>query len=281
MNYKFLMVFLTGAIVVSQSVLAGESSTKIPNFIGEAEVSKSNTGSPIRTLRFLTTLDFPPFSYLDENSRLTGFNVYLAKAICAELGIQAACTIQALPFEELVPTIDAGRGDAIVSGLASTTETREQFSFSNSYLRFPGRFVALKSSKAEIDFDNGLPAAKIGVVAGSDHEKLARAYFPRASIVGIANEQLLITELTDKKVDLMFGDGLNLSFWINGAQSKNCCAFTGGAYYSSLYLGEGMRIAVPNSRPDVIEAINRSLDLIQQKRGIDELFLRFFPNSFY
>jgi polar amino acid transport system substrate-binding protein len=281
MTYKNLFALAALSLMFPQTVKAADNAIKIPNFIGEAGLSGSNNGTSIRSLRFLTTLDFPPFSYLDSSGRLTGFNVYLAKSICAELEIQTACTIQALPFEELIPTLEAGRGDAIISGFASTSLSREQLSFSNTYLRFPGRFVAIKSGAAPYDFNAGLPEVKIGVVAGSGHEKLARSYFPRATVIGIANEQLLADELIAKKTDLIFGDGLQLSFWINGETSKGCCALVGGAYYSNTYLGEGMRIAAPNARPDIVQAIDRSLDAIQQKRGIDELFLRFFPNGFY
>jgi polar amino acid transport system substrate-binding protein len=281
MNYRYLLAFVFPFVFYPHIAAAAENSIKIPNFVGETGLSSNNGGSSLRALRFLTTLDFPPFSYLDSEDRLTGFNVYLAKAICAELEIQTACTIQALPFEELMQTIEAGRGDAIISGMASTSESRELLSFSNAYLRFPGRFAALKAKSKAKDFDNGLPDVKIGVLAGSGHEKLARSYFPRATVIGIANEKLLTDELTAKKIDLIFGDGLQLSFWINGEASKSCCQLVGGAYYSKGFLGEGMRIAAPISRPDVIQAINRSLDSIQQKHGIDELFLRFFPNGFF
>jgi polar amino acid transport system substrate-binding protein len=281
MKCKLMFALFIAWLMTQQPLWAAESSIRIPNFIGEPELSNRNVGSGVRTLRFLTTLDFPPFSYLDENGRLTGFNVYLAKSICAELGIQAACTIQALPFDELVTSINAGRGDAIISGLAANALAREQLSFSNSYLRFPGRFVMTKSVKPPLDFDAGLIGEKIGVIAGSGHEKLARSYFPKATVIGIASEQLLYEALRANEVDNLFGDGLNLSFWVNGQASKGCCELVGGAYYSSAFLGEGMRIATLNSRPDVIEAINKAFNAIQQKQGIEELFLRFFPNSFY
>ncbi|MGL4488124.1 MAG: transporter substrate-binding domain-containing protein [Rhizobiaceae bacterium] len=281
MKYKLVLACLAAIATAPPPAMAQEDAAKIPNFIGEGGLSGREGVSSIRALRFVTTLDFPPFSYLDGSGRLTGFNVYMAKSICAELAIQTSCTIQAVPFDELIPTIVAGRADAIISGLASTTQMREQLSFSNSYLRFPGRFVATKTSKVGANFDGPIAGAKIGVVAGSGHEKLARSYFPQSTVIGIANQELLVQELNAGKLDLMFGDGLNLSFWVNGEASKGCCTFVGEAYYSSIHLGEGMRIAALTSRPDVIDAVNGALSSIQQKRGIEELFLRFFPNSFF
>lgn len=281
MKHWILNWLLAAVTLLQIGTLAAEPKTKIPNFIGESELAGRDDATSVRALRFVTTLNFPPFNYLDADGRLTGFNVYLAKAICAELKIQASCTIQALPFEEIEGAIRTGRGDAVIAGFAANEESREQFGFSNSYLRFPGRFVSRKANTKVFDFDSGLSAVKIGVLAGSGHEKLVRSYFSDATIVGISSEPLLIAELNSEKVDLIFGDGLYFGFWVNGEASKACCALVGGAYYSPVFLGEGMRIAALNSRPDVIQSVNRALNAIQQKKGIEELFLRFFPNSFY
>ncbi len=45
-------------------------------------------------------------------------------------------------------------------------------------------------------------------------------------------------------VDLLFGDGISLAFWLNGTDSQNCCAFRGGPFIDSRYFGEGVGIAV-------------------------------------
>jgi polar amino acid transport system substrate-binding protein len=281
MKHLILRSLIAAFALLHAGMLVAEPLTRIPNFIGESDLAGRDEATSVRALRFVTTLNFPPFNYLDADGRLTGFNVYLAKAICAELKIQASCTIQAQPFEELEETIRTGRGDAAIAGFAANAQSREQFGFSNSYLRFPGRFVTLKGNTKTFDFDGGLSGVKIGVIADTGQEKLARSYFPKATIVGIASEALLIAELNNEKVEMIFGDGLYFGFWVNGEASKACCTLVGGAYYSPVFLGEGMRIAALNSRPDVIQSVNKALNSIQQKKGIEELFLRFFPHSFY
>ena len=70
-------------------------------------------------IRFLTTDDFPPFNFLNDRGQLTGFNVDLARAICAELN--APCTIQAragatrLASNEPVSTIVHSNTDKVPS----------------------------------------------------------------------------------------------------------------------------------------------------------------------
>ena len=73
----------------------------IPNFWDPQERFIKPNVKDLPRLRFLTTTDFPPFSYIDKDKRLTGFHVELARAICAELEVLPVCQIQALPFADL------------------------------------------------------------------------------------------------------------------------------------------------------------------------------------
>jgi ABC-type amino acid transport substrate-binding protein len=51
------------------------------------------------TIRFITDDDFPPFSYRDAFGSLTGFNVMLAEALCADLRLD--CEFVPRPWEQL------------------------------------------------------------------------------------------------------------------------------------------------------------------------------------
>ena len=51
-------------------------------------------------LRFLTTSDYPPFNFLDEDGVLTGFNVDLARALCLELDV--TCEVYERPWAQLL-----------------------------------------------------------------------------------------------------------------------------------------------------------------------------------
>src|SRR5262245_7267863 len=54
-------------------------------------------------LRFVTESDYPPFNYYDEDGTLTGFNVDLARAICAELEVN--CEVTPQEWSNLVKTV--------------------------------------------------------------------------------------------------------------------------------------------------------------------------------
>src|SRR5436305_1860684 len=78
-----------------------------------------------------------------------------------------------------------------------------------------------------------LEGKKIGVIAGSSHDAYLRAFFTDAEIVSYANDDAVRQALRRGEVNLIFGDAISLSFWINGTDSGDCCAFTGGPFLES------------------------------------------------
>src|SRR5690606_26187350 len=70
----------------------------------------------VPAIRFLTTADFPPFNFRDESGELIGFNVDLARRICAEVNV--ACTLQAWPWDQAANALADNQGDALIAGLA-------------------------------------------------------------------------------------------------------------------------------------------------------------------
>ena len=82
-------------------------------------------------LRFLTTNDFPPFNYLDEDGVLTGFNVDLARAICLELAVP--CDVGTRSWEDLTPTLGRRQADALIAGQLVTARALANVEFTDRY----------------------------------------------------------------------------------------------------------------------------------------------------
>ena len=237
--------------------------------------------SALPRLRFLTTTDFPPFNFLDGAGKLSGFHIDLARAICAELGIADKCQIQALPWGELEGALEKGEGEAIIAGIAATPQSRQTYAFSRSYLQFPARFIMPKSKAfAEPIFDK-LRSKRVGVLAGSAHERMLRDYFNTVQIVSFDGPEALYGDLKAGKIDAAFGDGMRFAFWLGGSDAGGCCRFAGGPYLAPEYLGTGMAIATRADNPALAAAIDYALQEISMKGTFAEFYLRYFPVSFF
>ena len=237
--------------------------------------------SSLTRLRFLTTTDFPPFNYLDEDGKLSGLHVDLARAICSELAIADRCQIQALPWGELEAALAKGDGDAIIAGLAVTAENRAKFTFSRPYLRFPARFVMTRANAAAEPLARTLAGKRVGVVAGSAHEQLLRDNFGGVQVVGYERQEQLLADLKAGKIDAAFGDGMRMGFWLESADATACCRFAGGPYLAPEYLGSGLAIAVLPANEKLAAAFDAALQQISANGTFAELYLRYFPVSFF
>ena len=74
---------------------------------------------------------------------------------------------------------------------------------------------------------------------------------------------------------------MRFSFWLAGSDSARCCRFAGGPYLAPEYLGTGLAIATEKDNALLANAFNYALHEISAKGIFAELYLRYFPVSFY
>jgi len=230
----------------------------------------------VPSIRFLTTADFPPFNYRDADGQLVGFNVDLARSLCDVLRV--SCTIQAWPWEQAARALEDSQGDALIAGLAITPENGALFDFSNIYLELPARFVVRKEDVAAFT-PGALDGQPLAVRRGSAHEQFARRYLPKVTLTEFATEPEALAALEKGEVKAYLGDAMRASFWLN--EHPGCCSFAGGPYFRPDLFGDGFAVAVPAGHDAVRQAIDYGLIQLKKSGALDEIYLRWFPVSFY
>jgi polar amino acid transport system substrate-binding protein len=233
--------------------------------------------SRISIVRFLTETDYPPFDYAGPDGTPAGFNVDLARLICEEMKV--ACTVQMRRFDTLIDALNKNDGDAVIASISPTPEMRQKVDFSDPYYRAPARFV----SRKDVNFDEIKPEAlegkKVAVVAGTAHEAYLKELFTEAELHPYPSQEAAREALKKGDVDLLFGDGISLAFWLNGTDSGGCCVFRGGPYTESRFFGEGIGIAVRRNNDLLRQAFNWALFRLWEKGRFTDLWLRYFPIS--
>jgi polar amino acid transport system substrate-binding protein len=233
--------------------------------------------SRISGIRFLTEFDYPPFNYAGADGQPAGFNVDLARLICEE--IKVTCTIQARRFGTLIEALNGNSGDAIIASLAVTPEMRLRVDFSDPYYRTPARFVSRKDVEIDAVRPTDLEGRRVAVVAGTAHEAYLRALFTEAELHPYPTADEARAALRRGEVDLLFGDGIALAFWLNGTDSAGCCVFRGGPFIESRFFGEGVGIAVRRGNDLLRQAFNWALFRLWESGKFTDLWLRYFPIS--
>lgn len=121
-----------------------------------AELPESIRKSGVLHLTVNST--YAPMEYRDPaTNQLTGLDIDLAEALAKRLKLTV--TWSETPFAELIPALQTGRADFIISGLSDRQSRRETADFVD-YLTTGAQFFALADSKAQTETD--LCGLKIG-----------------------------------------------------------------------------------------------------------------------
>ena len=274
---KFIRMLSLSITLLAQAAAIGHAQQQPPP---ASSPSQNATDGARRTvLRFLTESEFPPFNYYDEEGVLTGFNVDLARALCLEAN--ATCDFQVRPWEELIPALNRGEADAIIAGHTASPRLLRSVDFSASYFHTPGRFAGRRDGEKLQITPEDLDGRRIAVAKGTAHEAYLRAFFRYSAIDAYDAPELARDALMAGKADLVFDDGVSLSFWVSGTNSRDCCELRGGAFQEPRYFGDGMAIVVPKKDPALKDLLNRALGRLRVTGRYEELVLRYFPNRVY
>ncbi len=223
-------------------------------------------------LRIATTGGYPPFNFADEAGEMTGFDVDIALALCAELG--AECEIVVEEWERLIPELRAGSFDVIAASMSITGKRRELVSFTDRYYSNVVRFVALKGS----GFD---PADAAGKTIGAPRATISSDWL-EANLADVATIKLYTTleelngDLVAGRLDAMLGDSLGSYAWLQGPEGAGF-EFVGEGYR----LDKGIGMAVRHEDASLLSRLNGALKAILASGTYERINARYFPFSIY
>jgi polar amino acid transport system substrate-binding protein len=274
----FLIAILTIALAFPAAT-SEQQATSLPLMFDLRERIPKPDLSNVARIRFLTTVDFPPFNFIDQTGKLSGFHVDLAREICNELNMVDRCQIEAVPFSDLTAALDKGEGEVIAAGIRITPDLRRKDAFSRPFLQLPARFVTLRDMAPKLRDPDELNDKDIGVEEGTLHQQMLTAFFPHLKQKPFHTRHDMLDALKRGDIAAVFGDGLQLSFWLDTADAGNCCAFLGEPYFSSHFFGEGMALMTRRDAPNLTQALDYALLALARNGRLNTLYLRYFPNG--
>jgi polar amino acid transport system substrate-binding protein len=278
--HGILFILLSLSSVVSGSAAAQEAvAPAFPLFRHIDRVAKPPTGFAQRNIRLLTDRDFPPFSYETPEGKAAGVSVDLALAACAEL--KATCTVVAKPFSELLPALLNNEGDVIVSGLRIDKTVLKTAAMTRPYFWSVGRFAVRVGSQLRGSDIRSLAGRRIGHVANSSHGAWLEKYYSRSSLTAYPSEAEMNEALRTGAIDVSFGDGLRLIYWLAGSSSRSCCKPLDGAFVDRQFFSNNLSFLTRRDDAETAKAFDYALDRLQQKKTSAEIFARYLPSGLW
>ncbi|MGE0241222.1 MAG: transporter substrate-binding domain-containing protein [Parvibaculaceae bacterium] len=220
--------------------------------------------------------DFPPFSYAGPGGEPQGIAVDAAQAACREL--RTKCQVVLMPWQSLAGDLTAG---GIVAGLRLDDATLAKFQPTRPIYRAFGRFAVRRESELTQMTRAAVAGKRIGVVAGSGYEAWLKRNFDDSVIVTYPSLADLQEALRTAKVEILFGDALQLVYWMRGSASQSCCKYVDGAYYDDSSFGRPYAFLVRRGDEELKQAFDYALDQLQESGAFARIFGRYVPAQFW
>ncbi len=114
---------------------------------------------------------YPPFSQINEQNQVEGFDVAIGKEIAKRIGVKGVIVTTA--WDGILAGLLSSRYDTIIGSMTATEERKKVVDFVGPYYR-DGRAIFVKDS-SKIDSLDDLKGKKVAVTLGETHEKWANA----------------------------------------------------------------------------------------------------------
>jgi polar amino acid transport system substrate-binding protein len=216
----------------------------------------------------------PPFSIINANGELEGFDIDIARALCAKM--QAECEIAAQDWDGIIPALLARKYDAIVASLNVTEDRKNVVAFTKPYYRSPSVFVVRKGTDVKDVSPKALIGKSIGVQSATNHAAYLEDVYSR-SIVRLYNTVAdAYRDLAAGRVEYVLYDKLAIYDWLKTPEGA-CCEIAPTELNDPAYFGSGVAIALRKGDDALVQKFNAAIDGIVADGTYAKINAKYFP----
>lgn len=222
----------------------------------------ASSGSPLLKVGVCATRE--PVSFVDASGRVTGHDGELARIIGARLG--RPVEFHNMKFMALIPALQSGKIDLIISGMSPTEERKKSIDFTRSYFANSQIMLVKKSASTADDSKQDQPKTTSSPpLDGASSMKKAEASAPDRNPGGIAR----IHDISGKRICVLTGSAGDLAarrhFSGSGFQAMTAAAD------AALALKTGKADAFIYDRSVLLNLVRNNPELIILDEPVDRL----------
>ncbi|MEJ2193383.1 MAG: transporter substrate-binding domain-containing protein [Ignavibacteriaceae bacterium] len=148
----------------------------------------------------------PPFTMKSKDSQLMGYEVELAKLLTDAMNIKLKFVEK--PFSELLPALEKGEIDVIMSGMTITPERNLKATFAGPYI-VSGKSILAKSQRLSALDEMGeinRPTIRVAALDGSTSQRFVEKLAPKVKLVTTKDYETAVNLVMEDEVDIMVAD---------------------------------------------------------------------------
>ena len=211
---------------------------------------------------------YPPFSFVDTDGKLTGFEVELSEALAKELGVKAR--LQPTKWDGILAALESKRLDAVVNQVTISDERKKKYDFSEPYTVSGIQALVLKDKEAKLNIKTAadLSGKKVGVGLGTNYEQWVKANVPGADVRTYEDDPTKFQDLRVGRIDAILIDRLAALEYAKKAKDTTAA----GEAFSRQEAG----IALRKGEPELLAAVNKAIDKLRADGTLAKLSEKYF-----
>ena len=238
---------------------------------------------------------YAPWNFTGADGKLDGFEIELAADLCKRMGTE--CTLVSQAWDGIIPSLNAGKYDAIMAAMTITEKRQKVVAFSRYYAATPSVFIVPKDGKLA-GLDTGLTAITldemspeedaamaalaaafkgktIGVQAATIQERFLTKYLGEAvKIKSYDTQDNLDLDLSSGRIDVALGA---MSYWVSRLktdQGKNYKMVGPGLTKGPF--GKGVGVAVRKTDSELAAKFSKAIDEALADGTVSRLAIKWF-----
>lgn len=221
---------------------------------------------------------YPPFNNLNAAGELEGFDIDIAKALCAEM--EAECEFVTQDWDGIIPALQAGKFDAIIASMSITDERKQQVDFTNKYYNTPPAIAVPKDSDIKGVTKEDLAGKTVGVQGSTTHSNYSEATYTDSDVKLYPTADEYKLDIQNGRLDAVNDDVVVLQQWL-ATPDGACCKIAGTIKPVESIHGPGAGIAIRKGETALAEKFNAAIDAIRANGKYKEINDKYFDFDAY
>ena len=220
-----------------------------------------------------TAADMPPFNMTTKDNRIIGLEVDLAQALAQAMDVELK--LQAIAFKDLLPALEAGKVDMILSGMTITAKRNSKVAFVGPYY-ISGKGLLTKTSKlADIKDPDEIDRSEVRITAleGSTSEVFVKNILPNVKFLAARDYTEAVNMVISDKADAMIADQPICVVSVARYPDKDLFAILTPFTY------EPIGIALPANDPLLTNLVQNFLNTIEDSGALDLMLDKWFQEG--
>lgn len=217
-----------------------------------------------------TSPDYPPFEFMvSENgkSKIVGADIDLAQKIADKLGVELE--LKAMDFDALVPALQAGKVDMVITGMTPNEKRKKAVDFSDIYFKGENAVIVNAKDAGKFTSEDQLKKAKLGVQKGSTQETYVKDNLKVTNYKALVAVPDLIADMKNGNIDAVVLNskvaGINVTKYDGIKVVENLKLTSGGDE-------EAMAVAIKKGdNADLIKLTNEVIKGLQDSGECDKI----------